>query len=145
MKILILQLARLGDIYQSWPAIRGLRRQYPNAQIDVLTRPRFIAALDGLEAVNEKLVLPTQDLLGPLVQVDLDIKAAYEKVSQYTDDLKAKNYDWVINFSFSPFSSYLAHAVSNENTKVSGYTRHSDGFLAIPDDECLFLRSSGVG
>lgn len=139
MKILILQLARLGDIYQSWPAIRGLRRKYPQATIDVLTRPRFVAALDGLESINEKMVLPTQDLLSPLVQVEMDIKAAYAATSGYVDGLKTRNYDWIINFSFSPFSSYLSHSLTGLNTRVSGYTRHSDGFLSIPDDMSAYF------
>ncbi len=35
MKILVLQLARLGDIYMSWPMIRAVKRKYPNAEIDI--------------------------------------------------------------------------------------------------------------
>ena len=45
MKILILQLARLGDIYQTWPTVRALKRTLgSDVQVDMLIRSRFAAA-----------------------------------------------------------------------------------------------------
>lgn len=146
MKILILELARLGDIYQTWPALRALRRTYPKAEIHVLTRPRFSAALEGLTAVDRIHQLPTTHLLEPLVQVNMDVKTSYDRISSYVDMLKANNFDWIVNFSFSPASSYLTHALSGPNTKVCGYSRTVDGFLSIPDDiSAYFYAQAGVG
>jgi ADP-heptose:LPS heptosyltransferase len=139
MKILVLELARLGDIFQSWPALRALKRTYPQAQIEVLCRGRFQAALEGLEVVSKIRLLPSQDLMAPLLEPQMDVKASYEVISQFVNELKTEKYDWILNFSFSPFSSYLTHAVSHEKTKVSGYTRTSDGYLAIPDDMSAYF------
>lgn len=146
MKILILELARLGDIYQTWPALRALRRAHPQAEIHVLTRPRFSASLEGLTAIDHIHQLPTKNLLEPLVQVNMDVKSSYDRLSSYIDMLKAHNFDWIVNFSFSPASSYLAHALSGAQTRVSGYTRTNDGFLSIPDDvSAYFYAQGGVG
>lgn len=139
MKILVLELARLGDIFQTWPALRGLRRLHPEAQIEVLTRARFQSAIEGLEAVDKQIVLPTQDLLAPLLDTQMDVKSAHERMSQFVSELKNEKYDWILNFSFSPFSSYLTHAVAHENTKISGYSRTADGFLSIPDDMSAYV------
>lgn len=141
MKILILELARLGDIYQTWPALRGLRRLYPEAQIHVLTRSRFEAAFDGLEVVDERKILPSRDLMAPLVQPQMDVKASHDLVGKFVDSLKAEKYDWILNFSFSPLSSYLTHAIADNRSDVrlSGYSRTSDGFLAIPDDMSAYF------
>lgn len=59
MKILVLQLARFGDIYLTWPALRALRRRYPDASIHLLVRERFVAATEGLGAGIDVHVFPT--------------------------------------------------------------------------------------
>ncbi|MGZ5279483.1 MAG: glycosyltransferase family 9 protein [Pseudobdellovibrionaceae bacterium] len=145
MKILVLELARLGDIYQTWPALRALRRAHPEAQIEVLTRARFQVALNGLDVISKIRLLPTQDLIAPLLETQMDVKTAHECISKFVDELKAEKYDWILNFSFSPFSSYLTHTISHETTRVSGYSRTTDGFLSIPDDmSAYFYAQVGV-
>ena len=52
MKILIIQLARLGDIYQSWPTLKAVKRANPGAEIHFLTRSKFAAAAPGPELVD---------------------------------------------------------------------------------------------
>lgn len=146
MKILVLQLARLGDIYMTWPALRALKRLHPDCELHLLTRAKFEAATEGLTAVDRCKTLPTKFLLEPLIQPQLDMDSSLERVGQFIDGLKAENYDWIINFTFSPVSSYLTHAAAGPQTKVTGYTRHSDGFLGIPDDvSSYFYAQAGVG
>lgn len=146
MKILIQQLARLGDIYISWPAVRALRRQYPDAEIHFLTRPRFEGAVQGLTAIDRHISLPSGSILEPLVQENPDIDGALAKLESFIAPLKAENYDWIINLTFSPFSSYLTHALSTANTKVSGYSRFDDGYFR-PSDEMssYFYAQVGIG
>jgi heptosyltransferase III len=145
MKILVLELARLGDIFQTWPALRALKRTRPQVQIEVLTRARFQAAVEGLDVVSKLRLLPSQEFVAPLLEPQMDVKTAHDRMSQFVNELKAEKYDWILNFSFSPFSSYLTHAISHETTKVSGYSRTSDGFLSIPDDmSAYFYAQVGV-
>jgi ADP-heptose:LPS heptosyltransferase len=139
MKILVLELARLGDIFQTWPALRALKRKHPEAEVHVLTRERYQAALDGLDVVDQVHLLETKNIFEPLFQQKPDVEASYKRISQKIDDLKEMQFDWIINFSFSPVSSYLAHALTQPNTRVTGYTRHKDGFLAIPDDMSAYF------
>ncbi len=127
MKILVLQLARLGDIYMTWPVLRGLRRHYPDAEIHFLTRPRFEPAVEGLHAFDRHISIPTRNIMEPLVKADADTQESLARMSSFVTELKNENYDWVINFTFSPLSSYLTHAVSGPEAKVSGYTRFADG------------------
>ncbi len=146
MKILVLQLARLGDIYMSWPALRALKRTYPDCELHLLARSKFHVATDGLGVVDRYIHLPTQFLLEPLIRPVLDLDSSLGRIQKFVDELKVEKYDQVINFTFSPASSYIAHAISNEATKMIGYTRHSDGFLAIPDEvSSYFYAQAGVG
>lgn len=146
MKILVVQLARLGDIYMSWPALRALRRTYPNAEIHLLTRPRFEGAVEGLTAIDRHLSLSAGTILAPLIQDRPDIEKSLSSLNSFIDELRNENYDWVINFTFSPVSSYLVHAISSEQTKVLGYTRFNDGSLRLAGDtSSYFYAQVGTG
>ncbi len=144
MKILILQLARLGDIYMNWPALRAIRRMYPEAQIDLLTRTRFEGAVEGLKVIDRHLTLPSERLLEPLINENPNVDLSLEKLESFLSGLRDNNYDWIINFSFSPVSSYLTHAVSVPSTKVTGYTRFNDGYFN-PNDEISSYFYAQVG
>ncbi|WP_374029661.1 glycosyltransferase family 9 protein [Bdellovibrio bacteriovorus] len=134
MKILVLQLARLGDIYMSWPALRALRRAHPQAEIHLLTRPRFEGAVEGLTAVDRHWTLPAGEILSPMVKDECDIETSLERLDHFVDGLKAESFDWIINFTFSPASSYLAHALTQPQTQITGYTRFKDGSLCLADE-----------
>lgn len=143
MKILVIQLARLGDIYQTWPGLRALRRNHPDAEIHALARPRFQAAFVGLEAIDQVKVFPTQDILSVYTQAAGEAptdtlltprdELALAKIEQVIRELEDETYDWIINLSFSPLSADLVAAVSGPDTKVTGYTRFDDGYLNTPD------------
>lgn len=146
MKLLIVNLARLGDIYLSWPAINAFRRVHPECQIDVLTRRRFSSALDGNTSVNNRIVLPTEDVMACLVENQLDLPESKARLQRFVRSIKDQKYDRICNFSYSPLSSFLTHAFANPETIVSGYTRTQDGFLAIPDDiSAYFYAQVGIG
>jgi ADP-heptose:LPS heptosyltransferase len=41
MRILIINLTRLGDLVQTMPLVNGLRAKYPDAEIDFLAMKDF--------------------------------------------------------------------------------------------------------
>lgn len=149
MKILVIQLARLGDIYQSWPSLRALMRTNPGVEIDVLVRPRFSSALDGLDGINEKIEMPMTKIFSSILSNELNdaesMAQAMVDTSEFIDTLSANNYDQVINLSFSPMSSFLTKLLEADGVEVKGYSRQSDGFLSIPDDaSAFFYAQTGV-
>ena len=144
MKILVIQLARFGDIYLTWPTLRALHRTYPEAEIHFLVREKFNFATDGLQNVQVH-ALPTPKILGPMLNDKPDLNASE---AELTDWLKTLDVGWdaILNLSFSPVSSFLTDFLSRENTLVKGYTRHGDGFLNIPDDaSAYFYAQVGIG
>lgn len=146
MKILVLQLARLGDIYMTWPVMRALKRLHPSAELHFLTRPRFEAAVQGLSAIDKHWVLPSSEILAPLIQDQPDTESSLQKMDQFVGTLNEEKFDWIINFTFSPFSSYLTHALSGPKTRVNGYTRFNDGSLRFADElSAYFYAQVGIG
>lgn len=146
MKILILQLARFGDIFITIPSLRALRRKYPDVEIHCVVRKRFAAALAGCEAVDKVWELDTGKILEPLILQSGDVDVALTNLSEWLEMLGDQDFDQVINLSFSPFSSYLTFLLGAGNVKTMGYTRHEDGYLSIPDDtSAYFYAQVGVG
>lgn len=134
MKILIIQFARLGDIYLSWPVARGLKRLYPNGEVHYLVRPRFKSALNGIGCVDKIRVLPTEELVAPLLDPQFKLQDSLNTLDGLYEELIAEKYDQIINLSFSPASSYLVKSISTAETKVAGYSRHADGYVHLTDD-----------
>ena len=137
MKILLQQVARLGDIYMSWPLVRALKRKYPEAEIHFLTRKRFASALVGLEAVDKIHYLPTQDIFETLSKANAT--AAMSIVDQFIADLRSEGFNWIINLTFSPVSSYVTSLIETAATKVSGYSRYADGSLRLADEVSAYF------
>lgn len=133
MKILCLQLARFGDIFMTEPVFKALRREYPQAEIHGLFRERFVAAARMSQSLNQIYTLPSENIFKRLLVED-SLEGALSVIESFTDELKLHKYDLILNFSFSPVSSYLVEALRSETTVVKGYQRHNDGFLNLADD-----------
>ena len=143
MKILCLQLARLGDILLSAPVLHALKRQSPELEIDILVRPRFEDAAHLFGGWLNVKTFPTEKILSPLLS-DQDIARSLDEMKAVTESLRAEKYDFVLNLSFSPLSSYLTKLVGVENSR--GYTRFSDGTFALKDFVSgYFFSQVGIG
>lgn len=141
MRILVLQLARFGDILQTRPTLNALARAYPAAEIHLLVREKFRAAADQASGVMVH-AYPTVDLLAPICEAELAAdgeQLALARLESFLAPLVELRFDRIINLSFSPLSSYLTDALSAEGTAVSGYTRFTDGYLNIPDDSSAYF------
>lgn len=139
LKILIIQLARLGDILLTWPQVRALKRSYPQATIDLLVRPKFISATKGLSEVNKVISFPVETIFSPLFEEPLQLDISLNVLDSFIKELKDHNYTWIINSTLSPASSYLAAELENNQTKISGYSRTTDGYLSIKDDVSSYI------
>ncbi|WP_413559865.1 glycosyltransferase family 9 protein [Bdellovibrio sp. HCB209] len=134
MKILILQLARLGDIFMTWPAVRAVRRMYPDAEIHFMTRPRFEGAVEGLTAIDKHITLQSGHILSPLINENGNTEESLNRMEEFVETVRAEEYDQIINLTFSPFSSYLTHSLTVPKTQVFGYTRFRDGYFCVADE-----------
>jgi heptosyltransferase-3 len=134
MKTLILQFARLGDLYLSWPVARAIKRLDPEGEVHFLVRPRFKAALNGVGCVDRVWTLPMEELVGPLLESEMGLEKSLNRLEDFYDELIAEKYDRIINLSFSPASSLLTKAIAHPGTQVNGYTRHSDGYVHFSDE-----------
>lgn len=131
MKILIIQLARLGDIYMTWPIVRALVRQYPSAAIDILVRERFSSACEGIEGLRNIYQLKSAKIIERTIE---SVQDGIDEMGELVNELAACQYTHVYNLSFSPLSSFITYGVSKRADEVRGYTRFDDSSFALTDN-----------
>lgn len=141
-KILIIQLARFGDIFQTIPAIHAYKRVHPEHELHLLVRARFATAAEVTNKIDRIIPWNTQEILSPLIKRCDDITSSLYQIENELAKLAAENYDEIINLSFSPLSSWITgylYEMSAQKAIIKGYQRTSDGYLAIPDDTSAYF------
>src|SRR4051812_45505535 len=104
-KIIILQLARLGDIIQTLPTVQGLKAANPGCEITLVVRERFAAAALISPHVDKLVVLPTADLIGPALLSDAGRVISNDLLADWiVDNFAATRYDLLLNLTFSKAS-----------------------------------------
>jgi ADP-heptose:LPS heptosyltransferase len=127
-KVLVVQLARLGDLVQTWPLLRRLRHQDPGRHLDLLA-DRRLAALHTLGPDLDHVW--EADLAGLPSFSQGDLAGAYDRVRHLAECLAGRNYDLVYNLNFSRVSLLFAYLAGR---KVRGYRPVKGGreFLRDP-------------
>ncbi|HEX6939043.1 MAG TPA: glycosyltransferase family 9 protein [Longimicrobiales bacterium] len=92
MRILLVQLGRLGDVLLATPAIRALREAYPAAGLEFLTRPAFAPVLDRNPALDRVR----------------RYRARHTEAALAREAFGADRYDVVVDFQSTPHSALLA-------------------------------------
>uniref|UniRef100_A0A7C3SJC0 Glycosyltransferase family 9 protein n=1 Tax=Desulfobacca acetoxidans TaxID=60893 RepID=A0A7C3SJC0_9BACT len=114
-RILVMQLARLGDLVQTWPLLRQLREVYPEAQIGLLMDEslvdlaKFGPRLDALYPMDLKKI----SRLTPNRPAE-----AYCELDHCLADLQAAGFDLVFNLNFSRLTLLIAYLLG---APVIGY------------------------
>jgi len=108
MKILVINLLRLGDMVMTVPVINGLAGKRRDAQIDVLTfKP--VAALHGMiPNVRRWWTLDRDELQDGLGRADIPMLTSFGILQEQLDAINAEKYDLIINLTQTKFSAYIA-------------------------------------
>ena len=96
MHILLIRLRMIGDVVFTTPAIRAVRRQFPDARISYLVEDAAAPIVQGNPHLDEVIAIPLTSGVGRLVD-DWRIGA----------DLRQRNFDMVIDFHGGPRGSWL--------------------------------------
>lgn len=112
MKILLVQLGRLGDVLLTTPAIRAIRAKYPDATLEFLTKRPFAPVLEGNP--NLDAIRVHDDKIGS------DAKIVFES-------LFSRRYDAVVDFQSTPHSSVLV-AATRAPIRIGLDRRHRIGY-----------------
>ena len=94
--ILLVRLRQIGDVVFTTPAVRALRRRFPDAHITYLVEPAAAPIVAGNPHLDEVIVAPRRPGIGGLV-ADLALVRR----------LRARRFDLAIDFHGGPRASLL--------------------------------------
>jgi predicted lipopolysaccharide heptosyltransferase III len=109
VKILLVRLRLIGDVVFTTPAVRALRRRFPDAHLTYLVEPDAAPVVRGNPHLDRVLIVPRPAGRGSLV-ADLRLASA----------LRSSRFDLVIDFHGGPRSCWLTLATGAP--KRIGYT-----------------------
>jgi ADP-heptose:LPS heptosyltransferase len=89
LKILVAQLYRIGDVLLTTPAVREIKKSFPNAEVDFLAEKPAAGILSGNPDIHELLVYDKQH---PWAMIKT---------------IRSRRYDWVIDFLGTPRTAIL--------------------------------------
>ncbi|HRY30095.1 MAG TPA: glycosyltransferase family 9 protein [Elusimicrobiota bacterium] len=90
MKILVIQLRRIGDVIVTLPVVSALRAQFPQARIDFLVEPAAAPVVRGFPGVDDALVFEKRHFW------------------RWAWDIRRRGYDWVLDFMNNPRTAQIA-------------------------------------
>lgn len=111
MRVLLIQLGRLGDVLLGTPAIRSLCEAHPSAEIDFLTRPVFAPILAG----------------NPWLRRVRHYERRRTEAELLRESFGADRYDVVVDFQSTPHSAILAR-LTRARMRVGWDKRHRIGY-----------------
>lgn len=124
LRVLVIQLARLGDTLQSLMALRAAKQLYPQLEIHFIARERFAAAAKRVPWIDSVIPLPTDSLLAPILLGQKKEIQGLPDLARWIAPLVSVPWDYVVNWSYSEASSYLTGLMPGR-VKL-GYSRRKD-------------------
>ena len=141
IRVLVLQLARLGDVLQSLMALRAAHQLYPELEIHVVARPGSCEALRRVPWIAGVIPLDGTEILTPFSEggePHLSESRAIQKAARWLSPLVSQPWDFVLDWTFSEMSSYLSSLIPA--TVRLGYARTEQLQGICMDDWSCYLQ-----
>jgi heptosyltransferase-1 len=94
-RVVLVKLSAIGDVVHALPLARALRRAHPDAEITWIVERRAASVLEGLEAVNRRLVIDTRAPRAAFRKGDL--AAALGELRAMGREVRELRADWAID------------------------------------------------
>jgi ADP-heptose:LPS heptosyltransferase len=124
MRVLVVQLCRLGDILQTTPMLRGLRRIHPDAEISLMVLDGFAHTPVPGHLYDRLIAFPFDEIIADLRTAPPDWPSSVQRVRRLVADLGRQPFDRVLNLTGSPVANLLCAIVPS---------REVHGGLIAPD------------
>jgi len=134
VRILVINLTRLGDIIQSIGLIKGLKNRYPECEIDFLAMSSFSAILKNIPDIHEIVCLEDHLLID---QIKDDLWSGFLELTSKIQYLNNKFYDLVINPVISLQSSYLCNLIQAKDKR--GMIQTPEGEQSVKSNWSAYL------
>jgi ADP-heptose:LPS heptosyltransferase len=133
VRILVIQLARLGDTLQSLMALRAAKQLYPQLEVHMVVRGRFADAAKNCPWISGVHVLPTDEWIPSILQAmkeknasldQVDFRSVIGPAAAWLAPLVDEPWHLAFNWTYSDSSSWLTALIPAYSRY--GYIRRKD-------------------
>ena len=117
MRILLVKMSSMGDIFHTFPAISDIKKKFPDAEIDWVVEDSFKEIVAWHPGVNK--VIPVQLRLWAKERN----KKHWQNFKRWRQALRTQNYDYIIDAQGLLKSAAIAKCAKGQG--VDGYDKHS--------------------
>jgi ADP-heptose:LPS heptosyltransferase len=132
MRILVVNLTRMGDIIQTTPLLVGLRQRYPDAHLGLLVQEGFSGATQMIQSTDEILLWDQDEAYQILYEASNDLARPFLWNQSLVHRLRGEGWDLVVNVTHSSSSALLSRLLSRG--EVLGIATHADGCRHVEND-----------
>jgi ADP-heptose:LPS heptosyltransferase len=129
MRILIVNITRIGDQLQTSPTIAGLKARYPRARITLAGDIHHTEVCHGIPGVDRVYELDLDRIGRALLAGGAGIVDAFRYTEAVVHDLRRERFDLALNFSSSRMSSVFMRLLRIPDCR--GWTMDSEGHRLI--------------
>lgn len=129
MKILVVNLLRLGDVIATAPAVKAIRGRYPEAEIHMLVNSNFESAAKLIVGVNKTLCFDRDRLQASCVEAERPFFEAYDWLQGFFEETSSQGYDLIYNFTHNRLSGWLCGLIPA--SKKIGLTLDGSGAVSF--------------
>ena len=124
-QVVILNITRMGDLFQMTPLLARLEEEWPGVRIDLIVDKEFAGVATLIPGIRQVLAYDFQQLLDESRAKVRDVVSLYRDVAAWAKPLLQVGYDRVINLTFNRRSAFLAGFLGG--TDIRGITTTSAG------------------
>ena len=131
-QVLILNITRMGDLFQMTPLLARLNEEWPGVAIDIIVDQDFSQAASMLPGVRHVLAYDFQGLIDDSRVCTRDVVSLYQSLSNWATPMLQVGYDRVVNLTFNRRSALL--------TKF--FDCVDERGMPTSDDGCFIVKNS---
>lgn len=117
MKILVVSLLRLGDLFMQKPLLQELRRRRPGARLHVLVNASVAPARDLFPEVDEFHYFQRETYQRDVATAEVPLLRPLRDLDLWIDDLSSRGFDEILNFTHTQLSAHLCAAIDAPEKK----------------------------
>jgi len=110
-KVLVIQLARMGDVLQSSALVQGIREKNPDAMVTFLTSEKTRDVASSIGGVDDVISLDFGQASGIASDREAGLSERYRRLSSLMNDLKGRCFDLVYNLNYSCVNTGLMNLI----------------------------------
>ena len=122
-EIAVIAIARYGDLIQTTPLLRSLKRAWPDARVTLIVEDRFAGILSMIRGFDRTIVLDKRQIAFKIATGENPL-VPYLQMESFVRLLEEGSYDLLINLTCTRLSAFLS-AVTNskEHTGITADER----------------------